>query len=120
MRRGDVYDARLDPTEGSEQAGWRPVVIVSRDAINAASNVVIGVPCTTFRVGRRIYPSQLLLRAPEAGLERDSVALAEQVRALAKSRLGRHRGTLSPATLRQVDRALAIALDLPLAISSAR
>ena len=34
MRRGDVYDARLDPTEGSEQAGWRPVVVVSRDAIN--------------------------------------------------------------------------------------
>jgi mRNA interferase MazF len=34
MRRGEVYDARLDPTEGSEQAGIRPVVIVSRDAIN--------------------------------------------------------------------------------------
>jgi len=31
MRRGEVYDARLDPTEGSEQAGIRPVVIVSRD-----------------------------------------------------------------------------------------
>lgn len=118
MRRGDVYDARLDPTEGSVQAGWRPVVIVSRDAINAASNGVIGVPCTTLRVGRRIYPSQLLLRAPEAGLEHDSVVLAEQVRALAKSRLGRHRGTLPPATLRRVDRALAIALDLPLPTSN--
>ena len=118
MRRGDVYDARLDPTEGSEQAGWRPVVIVSRDAINAASNVVIGVPCTTLRAGRRIYPSQLLLRAPEAGLERDSVVLAEQVRALAKSRLGRQRGTLPPALLRRVDHALAVALDLPLALPS--
>ena len=37
MKRGDVFDARLDPTEGSEQAGTRPVVIVSRDAINASS-----------------------------------------------------------------------------------
>ena len=120
MRRGDVYDARLDPTEASEPAGWRPVVIVSRDAINAASNVVIGVPCTTFRIGRRIYPSQLLLQAPEAGLELDSVALGEQVRALAKSRLGRYRGTLAAAALRQVDRALAIALDLSLADSPVR
>lgn len=29
MKRGDVYNARLDPTEGSEQAGNRPVIIVS-------------------------------------------------------------------------------------------
>jgi mRNA interferase MazF len=114
MRRGDVYDARLDPIEGSEQAGWRPVVIVSRDAINNASNVVIGVPCTTFRSGRRLYPSQVLLRAGEAGLDHDSVALAEQVRALAKSRLGRHLGTLLPATVGHVERALTIALDLPI------
>jgi mRNA interferase MazF len=114
VRRGDVFDARLDPTEGSEQAGWRPIVVVSRDAINNASNVVIGVPCTTFRSGRRVYPSQVLLRAGEAGLDHDSVALGEQVRALAKSRLGRQWGTLPPLTLRQIERALAIALDLRL------
>ncbi len=114
MRRRDVYDARLDPTEGSEQAGWRPIAIVSRDAINNASNVVIGVPCATFRAGRRVYPSQVLVRAGEAGLDYDSVALGEQVRALAKSRLGRQWGTLRPLTLRQIEHALAIALDLPL------
>lgn len=113
MRRGEVYDARLDPTEGSEQAGSRPVVIVSRDTINAASPVVIAVPCTTYRLGRRLYPSQVLLHAPDGGLDVDSVALGEQVRALAKSRLGRRRGALSPQALAQLDRALLIALDLP-------
>lgn len=113
MRRGDVYDARLDPTEGSEQAGTRPVVIVSRDAINAASPVIIVVPCTTYRAGRRLYPSHVLLRAPDGGLDVDSVALGEQVRALATSRLGRQRGQLAPHTLTQLDRALLIALDLP-------
>lgn len=41
MRRGDVYDALLDPTQGSEQAGTRPVIIVSRDAINRASSVCL-------------------------------------------------------------------------------
>jgi len=113
VRRGEIYDARLDPTEGSEQAGSRPVVIVSRDAINAASPVVLAVPCTTYRLGRRLYPSQVLLHAPDGGLTADSVALGEQVRALAKSRLGRQRGMLSAEALAELDRALLIALDLP-------
>ena len=113
MRRSEVYDARLDPTEGSEQAGLRPVVIVSREAINAASPVILVVPCTTYRVGRRLYPSQVLLHAPDGGLDVDSVALGEQVRALATSRLGRRRGQLSAPVLTQLDRALLIALDLP-------
>ena len=112
MRRGDVYDARLDPTEGSEQAGRRPVVIVSRDAITTHMPIVIVVPVTTYRMDRRLYPSQVLLRAPEGGLTADSVALAEQVRALAKGRLHRHRGALSQQALRQIDDALSIALDL--------
>jgi mRNA interferase MazF len=113
IRRGEVYDARLDPTEGSEQAGSRPVVIVSRDAINAASQVVVAVPCTTYRPGRRLYPSQVLLHAPDGGLIVDSVALCEQVRALAKSRLERRRGSLSPDVMALLDRALLIAMDLP-------
>jgi mRNA interferase MazF len=113
VRRGEVYDARLDPTEGAEQAGSRPVVIVSRDAINASGPVVIIVPCTTYRPGRRLYPSHVLLHAPDGGLDVDSLALGEQVRALAKSRLRRHRGLLSPQSVAQLDRALLIALDLP-------
>jgi mRNA-degrading endonuclease toxin of MazEF toxin-antitoxin module len=41
------------------------------------------------------------------------VAMGEQVRALAKDRLGRRRGVLAPQTMAQLDRALLIALDLP-------
>jgi mRNA interferase MazF len=37
----------------------RPVIIVSRDAINATSQIVLAVPCTTYRQQRRIYPSQI-------------------------------------------------------------
>ncbi|MDJ0578596.1 type II toxin-antitoxin system PemK/MazF family toxin [Crocosphaera sp.] len=40
--------------EGSEQGGTRPVIIVSRDAINAYSSVVLAVPCTTYRSNKRI------------------------------------------------------------------
>lgn len=113
MRRGDVYDARLGPTEGSEPAGFRPVMIVSRDSISANLPIVVVVPCTSLRRGRRPYPSRVTLRAPEGGLDVDSVALCEQVRVLAKSRLLRQRGSLSPRAVAQVDRALLIALDLP-------
>jgi mRNA interferase MazF len=60
MKRGEIYDARLEPVEGSEQGGTRPVVIVSRDAINAYSPVVLAVPCTTYQSGKKIYPTQVL------------------------------------------------------------
>jgi mRNA interferase MazF len=114
VRRGEVYDARLYPgTEGSEQAGIRPVISVSRDAINRTSSVVLGVPCTTFRPGRTIFPSQTLLRAPDGGLSADSLALGEQVRPLATTRLLRRRGAPSESALAHVERVLLIALDIP-------
>ena len=113
MKRGDVYFARLDPTEGSEQAGIRPVIVVSRDAINRASPVVVAVPCTTYRAGRRVYPSQVVLRSPEGGLRADSLVLGEQMRAVAKSRLVKRLGSLSAECLEQVDKILLITLDLP-------
>jgi mRNA interferase MazF len=113
MIRGEVYDASLDPTEGSEQAGVRPVVIVSRDAINAASSVVLVVPCTTYRPRKKIYQSQVLIYAPDGGLDEDSVAMAEQARAVAKTRFLRMRGKLSSACLQQLELALLIAFDLP-------
>lgn len=114
MRRGDVFDARLDPVEGSEQTGIRPVVVVSRDALNDSSPVVVVIPCTTLKGERRFYPSQVLLRAPDGGLRADSLALGEQVRAIAKTRLHARRGTLSPEAMRRLDRALLITLDLPI------
>jgi mRNA interferase MazF len=113
MNRGEVYDARLDPTEGSEQAGIRPVIIVSRDAINLSGSTLLGVPCSTHRPGRRLYPSQVLIRAPEGGLTVDSVAMAEQVRVLSKGRFRRRRGAVSAPTLARLDHALLVAMDLP-------
>ncbi len=113
MNRGDVFLTRLDPSEGSEQGGMRPVVIVSRDAINRSSPVVIAVPVTSWTDGRRVYPSQVLITAPEGGLRRDSIALGEQLRAITRDRLMDHWGSLGVRTMNRLDRALLIALDLP-------
>ncbi len=111
MRRGEVYVGRLDPVEGSEQAGARPVVIVSRDAINDTRRVVVAVPFTTDR-GRDLVPSQVRIIVPDGGLRVDSVALCEQVRAIAKTRLDRPLGVLSPASMERIDRAHRVALNL--------
>jgi mRNA interferase MazF len=112
MRRGEVYDVNLEPVQGSEQGGTRPAIIVSNDSINASSQVVLVVPCTTYRPTRRIYRSQVLIIAPDGGFDRDSIALGEQVRALAKTRLWHKRGILSESALVELDRALSIALNL--------
>lgn len=112
MKRGDVYDARLSPAEGSEQAGIRPVVIVSRDAINSNSPVIVVVPITNAANISRSYPNNVLIEQGDGGLTLDSVALGGQVRAIAKVRLLRRRGALSSSAMRSVDRALRITLDL--------
>ena len=112
MKRGDVFDARLNPTEGSEQAGTRPVVIVSRDAINKNSSVVVIVPLTKATNVKRSYPNNVTITKGEGGLTFDSVVLGGQIRSIAKSRLLAQRGTLTADTMQQVDLALRITLDL--------
>lgn len=54
MIRGDVFEAALDPVKGSEQSGQRPVVVVSRDALNEFLDTVVVVPFTTLREGRSV------------------------------------------------------------------
>jgi mRNA interferase MazF len=112
MRRGDIYWAFLDPALGSEQAGRRPVVVVSRDAIHNSTSVAIVVPLTNRVNKQRIYHSQVEIDRGEAGLKTDSVALCEQVRAISKERLRDFLGHLEASRISQVDAALKIALDL--------
>jgi mRNA interferase MazF len=112
MKRGDVYRVRPDPIEGSEQAGTRPAVIVSRDAINRYSPVVLICPLTNAGHVPRLYPSDVPVRAPEGGLRLDSVVLTLQLRAVAKTRLLELLGELEADTMAQVEAAIKITLDL--------
>lgn len=112
MKRGDIFDARLNPTEGSEQAGVRPVVVVSRDAINKNSNVIVIVPLTKAANVKHSYPNNVLITKDDGGLTVASIVLGGQVRAIAKSRLLRQRGTFPTEIMQKVDRALRITLNL--------
>jgi mRNA interferase MazF len=113
MVRGDVYQANLDPVSGSEQGGTRPVLIVSRDALNANAPIVIVVPLTSRDNKKRLYPTHVELPAGEGSLSKNSVALCEQVRAISKNRLTKRIGRVSAQKMSLVDATLIIALDLP-------
>ncbi len=110
--RGDVFNARLDPTEGSEPAGTRPVVVISRDSINANSPVVVIVPITDAANVKRLYPSHAHLPKGVAGLRMASVAKAEQVRAIQISRFVGYYGRIDRDALARIEEAIKITLAL--------
>jgi mRNA interferase MazF len=110
--RGDVFSARLDPTEGSEQAGTRPVVVMSRDSINANSPVVVVVPVTDAANVKRLYPSHAHFPKGTGGLRMDSIAKAEQIRAIQISRFVGYHGRLDRDALAEIEEAIKITLAL--------
>jgi len=113
MLRGDVYRAELDPALGSEQGGTRPVVIVSRDALNANAPIVVIVPLTGKENKQKTYPTHVELKTGEGGIDKDSLALCEQVRSIAKQRMKEKLGHLPLQKISTLNAVLKITLDLP-------
>ncbi len=112
IKRGDVFLAKLGPAQGSEADCERAVVVMSRDAINKNSRVVVVVPVLNRENRKTIYPSQVVLKAGEGGLTAESVALGEQVRTINTARLTKQLGHLAPHSVTAIGAALKIALDL--------
>ena len=112
MIRGDIYDAALNPIVGSEQAGIRPVVIVSRDSLNARRPIVVVVPFTSRDRRGILHAGWVPVPAADGGLGQDSLALCEQIRGVDKSRLRRYRGHLSESAMRDIEDGLQIVLGL--------
>jgi mRNA interferase MazF len=112
-RRWDVGWAGLDPSVGHEQAGRRPVLVLSHDVISRSIGLVAIVPMTTWKKGRRIYPTEVLLPAAATSLPAASLALCHQVRTVAARRLSPASGRLDDEELRaKVERAIELWLDL--------
>jgi len=109
--RGNVYKANLDPQQGSEQGGERPVLILQIDMLNRVGNTVVIVPFTT-NLRRASMPSSVVVRQGEGGLTHDSVALCHQIRVLDKSGLSDYMGSVSPQTLRLVGEKVRFTLGL--------
>src|SRR5215218_9317552 len=99
-QRGELYWANLDPAIGSEIAKTRPALIISNNIGNQYADRVIVAPISSGSLGK-IYPFEVLLKAGEGGLPKESKILLDQIRTLDKSRLGQQIGTLSSERLEE-------------------
>ena len=114
-RRGEVWFADLNPTlgheqAGREQAGRRPILIISADAYNAGqSDMVIALPVTS---RMRSLPGRVPILPPEGGLKVSSDILCGHVRAIAQQRLVRRWGNVGAPTLLAAERVLRLLLQL--------
>lgn len=109
IERGDIWIATLNPTQGSEQAGTRPVIIFQENTISQFTTTIITIPLTT-NLKRSSLPSCLLIPQKEGGLNQDSVALGHQLRVLDKSRLRRKIGQLNSEIINQLERVVLLTL----------
>ena len=111
IRRGEIWLANLSPTQGTEQAGIRPVLIVQTDRANPRSPHTIIAPFTT-KIRRGILPSHVSIKACSEGTQEDSVLLCEQIRVNDKQRLIKKTGKLDEITMGKVAEAIRAILDL--------
>jgi mRNA interferase MazF len=108
--RGDIWTGDLDPVRGHEQAGTRPVLIVSDDDFNhGPAGLVYAVPLT--RKFKR-QPAHIRIVPPEGGLRSESYIMADQLRVLSKDRLSGYRGRVTSETLVEVEARLRYLLSL--------
>ena len=88
------------------------MVVFSRDSINANSPVVVVIPVTDASNVKRVYPSHTHLSKGSGGLKMDSVAKAEQIRAIQISRFVGYYGRLNKAAMERIEDAIRITLAL--------
>ena len=109
--RGDMYYADLGKGIGSEQEGYRPVVIIQNNVGNKHSPTVIIASITSKRDAKAKLPTHYLIGA-EDGLEMPSLVLLEQLRTIDKRRLSSFIGHLSEKHIQGINHALAVSVGL--------
>lgn len=109
--RGDMYYADLGRGIGSEQKGYRPVLIIQNNVGNKHSPTVI-IAAITSKVGIKAkLPTHYFVNT-ESGLEAPSIVLLEQIRTIDKKRLDSYIGHLSDNHIDGIDKALAVSIGL--------
>lgn len=109
-RRGEVWEADLDPAIGHEQGKRRPVLVISTDGFNVANNQLCIVVALT-RTNRGL-PIHVRVQPPEGGLSAPSVVQCEQIRTISCKRLRRYRGQVNSSTMAAVEARLRRLLDV--------
>ncbi len=108
--RGGLYEVQFGKPIGREAGYWRPAVVVSADIVNQGpGHLVMVVPITTVGYGLR---SHIELDASTSGLEHDSYARCDQLRAVSFERLGKKLGYVPIDKMHTIAQALRFLLDL--------
>lgn len=109
--RGELYYADLGTGIGSEQNGYRPVVIIQNDVGNRHSPTTIVAAISTQIKTKANLPTHYHLK-PGSGLVQPSMVMLEQIRTVDKTRLVQYIGKLSDGELKGLNHALAISIGL--------
>lgn len=109
FKRGDMFYADLPQGVGSEQSGYRPVIILQNDVGNKHSTTVIVAPLTSVSHVKTKLPTHYTMKV-ENGLEKPSIVLLEQIHTVDKQRLQKYIGKASDKALAGIEYALAISL----------
>jgi mRNA interferase MazF len=111
MIRGEVWQVTLDPVQGSEQAGTKPVLVFQADPLILHLRTVVIIPVRmNLRWAR--FPFCVAVSAGDGGLVSDSVALCHQIRACDKARLLKRLGQLADAPLVRIEQAVQVTLGM--------
>ncbi|MGF7186777.1 mRNA interferase MazF [Desulfitispora alkaliphila] len=109
----NIFWANLNPTQGSEQSGKRPVLVISEEAVNQTLPIVTIICLTSYKPGRKIYPVEVLLEPEVSQLSQPSIAMAHQIRAISKEYLGSKCGFIESEDYRdQIRSIVKLYLDL--------
>lgn len=109
MNRGEIYYADLSPVIGSEQGGYRPVLILQNNKGNKYSTTVIIAPISS-RMTKNDLPTHVIIDTEF--LEKKSVILLEQIRTIDKKRIDEKLGVLSLNIMELVNQAIKTSLDI--------
>src|SRR3954470_12138247 len=85
--RGEIYFVDLDPVRGREQAGRRPVLVISANTVNRLPLVVTVVVGTKGDNVKHDYPTNVRLSSADSGLPMETIFLCFQLRSLHPARL---------------------------------
>ena len=110
-KRGDIYYVDFgEDYNSSKQCGIRPAVVVSNNKANTFSPIITVVPLTSKIHKKRSLPTHVMVPPSVcSGLERSSMALAEQVETIDKSQLREHKGSIiNTKIMGEITRALQI------------
>jgi len=113
LHRGEIYFVNLNPVKGREQAGERPVLVLSIDAINRLPLVVTVVVGTKGENISRDYPTNVRVSSAESGLPMETVFLCFQIRSLDANRFPeKSAGRVSEKAMQEIESAVRYCLGL--------